>query len=360
MLLYSRYISNKILVGFAGLTTILISLIWFSRAIGFMTYVTENGIELSKFFYLFILIIPWILLFIIPISLFAAILLVYNRLLITNEITILKNSGLNKFSICKPAIPAITIAAILSFVVSFYFMPYANKEMRNLRNDLKNNYTNLSFTPGTFETLKNLTIYAKQRDENNRLSGILLHEEKSTKSSLTITAKSGNIGKESDATLLYMENGTIQKYNYLTEKSEILHFDNYVFNLTENQTGATNMRWKPKERYFSELLFPEKDASSEDLAKNRAEINRRITNPFLPIILSMIALSCILHGTFSRRGNFSNIVIAIVQASVFMVSTILIYELIESSANYIFLLYLDFVAFFVIALKLLSEKYKLK
>lgn len=360
MNLYSRYIFKKTLTGFAGIISIFVFLIWFSRAISFVRYVTENGVGLSKFFYLFVLILPWLLLIIVPISLFAAILLVYNRLISNNEITILKNSGLTKLAICRPVVGLTLLSSLFCFLLSFYLMPYSNKELRLSRSDFKNNYSNLSFNPQTFETLNELTIYAKDRDSKNNLFGILLHDERTSEYSITITARTGNIVTENNSALLYMEDGTIQKFNHQDNKSEILSFDNYVFNLTETKKSEDNMRWKSKERYLSELLNPNDDSEARDLEKYRTEIHQRYTYPLLPIVFAIIALACILRGQFSRRGNFSNLVLAIFLAISFLAITFLIYNLIESSPKLTPILYLNFLIFFMVGLIMLTANYRKK
>jgi len=353
--LYSRYIRNKTLTGFAGFISIFIFLIWFSRAISFVKYVTENGISLSRFFYLFVLILPWLLLFIVPISMFAAILVTYNRLISSNEITILKNSGLTKLTICRPVISITILSSILCFLISFYLMPYANKELRLSRLDLKNNYANLAFNPQTFETLNKLTIYSQKRDIDDNLFGILLHDERSDKYSITITSKKGNIIMEDNSALLYMENGTIQKLNYIDNTSEILNFDNYVFNLTETQKGDSKMRWKSKERYLHELLNPSDDSKEEDFKKYRTELHQRFTYPLLPIVFAALALAAILRGDFNRRGNLTNIILAVSLVVVFFTLTMVCYSLVETSAKLTPILYLNFAVFFIIGLAMLTS-----
>ncbi len=237
-------------------------------------------------------------------------------------------------------------------------MPYANKQLRLSRLDFRNNYSNLSFNPQTFETLNNLTIYAKNRDENNKLYGILLHDERSDQYSITITAKSGQIVSEANSALLYMENGSIQKLNCNNYKTEILNFDSYVFNLTETQKGDDTMRWKAKERYLHELINPNDDSEESDLRKYRAEIHERFTYPLLPIIFSLIGVSCVLRGQFRRKGNLPNIILAMVLASVFLGLVIISYGLIQSSAKFIPLLYSNFILFALISLKLLTSNYR--
>ena len=121
-MLYFNYLFKKTLYQFLAIISILVSLIWFSRAISFMKYITENGISIGKFFYLFILILPWLLIFIVPISIFIAVIMVYGKMIKSNEITILKNSGLTKFQISKPIISLAILASIFCFIISFYLM----------------------------------------------------------------------------------------------------------------------------------------------------------------------------------------------------------------------------------------------
>lgn len=327
-----------------------------------MKYVTENGVKLSQFFYLFFLILPWMLLFIVPVSLFVAILVVYNRLIYSNEITILKNSGLTKMAICRPIVKLTIACTLFCYLVSFYLMPYANKQLRLSRTDLKNNYSVISINPQTFETFNNLTIYAKERDKNNNLFGIILHDEKKdkkkkSKSSVTITARKGNIVTESNSALLYMEDGTIQKLDYETNKSEILNFDNYVFNLTETQKNSDKNRWKARERYLHELLNPdpEEEPDFNDLEKYRTEIHQRLTYPLLSIIFSILALAFILRGSFSRHGNILNIVFAASTSVTFLILVMISYSLIESTPQMTPFLYLLFILFFLIGIKMLTE-----
>ncbi len=355
MKLYSRYIFHKILIGFAGCISILISLIWFSRAISFVKYVTENGIAIDQFFYLFVLILPWLLIFIIPISLMISILIIYNRLISSNEMAILKNSGLTKFSLSKPAAYLTIFCTIFCFAISFYFMPYANKKLRLSRTDLRNNYTNLSINPQTFESLKSMTMYVKNRNEDNRLFGILLHDERAAEYSTTITAETGNIVAQDNSALLYMENGTVQKFNYSNQKSEILHFDNYVFNLTEGRESIDKFSWKSKERYLDELINYEPETPDYDIARFRTEIHQRFTYPLLPMIFATISLACIMRGSFSRRGNSSNIILAVFVSTIFLILTILLYNAMESSPKITPLLYLNFLLFFGGGLHFLHE-----
>lgn len=286
--------------------------------------------------------------------------MIYNRLIVNNEITILKNSGLTNVNIGYP-IGSIAIAATLfCFFISFFLMPYANKKLRFARQNFENNYSNLSFAKGTFETLKTLTIYIKDKDEKNRLFGILLNDKKNKETSLTITAKSGYLLFENEKLLLYMQDGTVQRFNNLTYKSEILNFDDYVFNLSESNSSTNSQsRWKPKERYLHELLNPDV-VDKEEFPKYRAELQQRLTYPLMPMILSALALACMLRGNFSRYGNNLNILLAIILGISFLSITITLYRLIEDKPHLIPLIYANLLFFLTLSFYILLSKIRIK
>lgn len=360
MKLYNKYIFYKTAAAFLLLLALLVILIWFSRTVAFVHYITENGIELQQFSLLFVLILPWLLLFIVPISLFVAVLLVYNRLLLNNEIAILQNTGLTKLKIGKPAIVVALVCVAFCFLTSFYLMPLANKEFRKIRSNFEDNYSNLSFNKGTFEKLKSLTIYVREKNEQNQLFGILLNDSRNEEVSTTITAKQGNLKSQGGSLLLYMQNGTVQRFIYKENKEEILTFDNYVVNLSDNnKVDLSQKRWKPKERFLSELINPNDNSSEGDKLQYKIELQQRLTYPLMPLVLTFIALAFVLRGDLNRRGNNLNLLFAILMAISFLSITIAIYRMLEVSLALIPLLYLHFAVFFGVSyymLKLNSYK----
>jgi lipopolysaccharide export system permease protein len=277
-------------------------------------------------------------------------------MIVDNEVTILKNCGLNKIQICRPTFKIAIFCSLFCYLISFYLMPYANKELRNAKRYLTSNYASLSFTPKTFENLNNLTIYIKDRDSDNNLVGILIHDKRPIKYSLTITAEKGYISAENNSALLYMENGTIQRFNHEQVKSEIINFDNYVFNLSDNSSIDDKKILKPRERTINELLsyndYFDDGVEPEEI---RAEIHQRLTYPLLSINLSMIGLAFILRGSFSRRGNTKNIVLAIICSASLVAITTMIYSFIVNAPQFIAALYMVMVLFFIANLRMLKK-----
>ena len=234
-------------------------------------------------------------------------------------------------------------------------MPLSNKELRRIKLDFANNYASLAFKDNSFETINNLTIYIKKKDKNNQLYGIMINDKRSLYNSMTITAQIGNVVIKENSVYLIMKNGTVQRYNYKKKNSEILRFDDYIYNLTNNKNSVADIKWKGKEKYFHELFYPEDDISQKEYGKIQSEIHERITYPIMSIVLTLLAITCILCKEFSRRDNAKNIFFTIILAILYMLSMIIIYDLIEVNSYYAILLYLIIIFCIIVCCKLLSD-----
>jgi lipopolysaccharide export system permease protein len=359
MKLYNLYLARKIISYFLVTLLTLILLIWFTKAIPFIRFITEKGIDIADFLNLLILVLPWLLLIIIPISLFAAVVISYNQMLSHNEIVILKNSGLDNLKLARPAIFTAFICCLICYFISFFLMPFANKKLRTARTNFGHNYANLVISPGIFESLNRLTIYVKNRDDNNKLSGILIYDGRHSEYSTTITAQSGvlNQGEQSEGSiLLYLNKGTVEKSDRITHKTDILNFDSYVVNLSDNNQPIGNIPWKASERYIGELLNPDEKASARDLGNYYIELHQRITYPLLSLILVLIATATILSNKFSRYGNLAHSLKASLFAAIFIGLFMFGYNLIEYSSTLTPLVYLNLLIFVMLSFHSLKPK----
>jgi len=354
--LYNLYIIRKIAGYFLVVLGVLILLIWFSKAISLIRFITEKGVSVGDFLSLFILIVPWLLMAIIPISLFIAVLFAYNQMLSHNEVIILENAGLDKFTLSKPAMFVASICCLICYFISFFLMPYANKKLRNIKTDFEYNYANLLISPATFENLKNLTIYVETRDSANKLSGILIYDDRSTEYSTTLTAKSGILNQEGNSILLYLNDGTAQRFNYKSNKSDILHFDSYIFSLNDDKQVNIIHEWSANERYLSELINPSKKLSEKDLVNYYVELHQRITYPLLSMVFTLIACAFILSGKFKRHGNLKHNITALFVTIIFMGFLMSGYSAMRKFTQLTPLIYIDILIFIIISFWMLKPK----
>ena len=77
----NTYIAKQIVVGFLLVSFSLMSIIWLTQSLRFVDLITNKGIAVSLFVKMTSLLMPRIFTILSPISLFAAVLFVYNRML---------------------------------------------------------------------------------------------------------------------------------------------------------------------------------------------------------------------------------------------------------------------------------------
>lgn len=355
--LYQKYIFKNLTVNFLVITLFFIVMIWFTRLVSFARYITENGVEISKVLKLFILILPQILIFIIPISLLLSIIITYNRLYSKNEIVILKNSSLTNFKIATPAIILSILLSLFCYYLAMDMMPKFNKQIRLFRFEIFSSYSKLKINPQTFEKFNNVTIYSKYRDQNNILQGILVSDERLYDKLITITAKYGKIKIEDGQILLEMEQGTAQQFYRKNLRSDILYFDKYILNLSNNNSDTDNkINWKVQEMTISELLSYQETADEKNIKKYQAEIHQRLTYPLFSLIISLTATSSMLSGSFNRKKTLlKNILLASILSTLFIIISLVAIDLIIKNLSFFIIIYINIAIFATIAIIRLQE-----
>ena len=98
------YIAKQIIVGFLLVSFSLMSIIWLTQSLRFVDLITNKGIAVSLFAKLTSLLMPRIFTILCPISLFAAVLFVYNRMLSDRELVVMKAAGITPWQNAKPAV----------------------------------------------------------------------------------------------------------------------------------------------------------------------------------------------------------------------------------------------------------------
>lgn len=121
-------------------------------------------------------VLPFSLMFTIPFSFLAAVMLVFGRLSADNEVLSMRMSGQ---SLWRIALPVFAVAAIFSgfcFWLNAEMAPQAKSRVRNLLMDAVKEDPNKFLDPGVVQTqLKDKRIYVRDRKENT-LYGLHIHD----------------------------------------------------------------------------------------------------------------------------------------------------------------------------------------
>ena len=296
-----RYIAAQILTGLLVVSLVLLGIAWFSQIIRLLSYLVNNNLSMMTFLRMTSLLLPDLIVIIMPVSLFAVVLFVYNRLISDKELVIMEASGLTPRRLARPALRVALAIAAASYFITLYLSPVYSVKYRNFIFEARNDLSALLIKEGEFNQLtQGVTIYVKSA-ANNVLSDIFITDSRVEGSSRTIIAQRGVVTATKNNIILALENGSVQ------EKAK----DKYTFGSFERYTAdlgviaaSEGRKPRPDELGFFDLVYARElgfAANDGAYARYLAELHKRLLSPLCNIILVLVALLSALKSPLNRR-----------------------------------------------------------
>jgi lipopolysaccharide export system permease protein len=245
---------------------------------------------------------------VVPIGLFLAIMLGLGRLYHESEMAAIQSCGVGPGGLYRPvAVLGVLIAGLLAWL-SFWAVPQAAARAAEIRAEAARDAQFGLLEPGRFRTIGsgNVVFYAERVDENGVLYNVNVfvdhssddEEERKLEIWRATRAEQRGAGRADQLFVLY--DG--ERYEGIPGSAEfrIMRFSEggYPIRLGALDGGAR----KPATRPTAELL------NSNDAA-DRAELEWRLSNPVMALILMIMAVP--LARLRPRQGRFGKIGIAI-------------------------------------------------
>ena len=316
MRIIDLYIFWQTFVATIFVTLVLAALVFLTQSIRFLDLVINAGASGLMIWAQTFLYLPGFFEIILPISMVASVLFIYNRLTMDSELVVLRALGFSPLRLARPAILLSSALGILLFVIMGWVAPTSKSEALVMRQNIKAQMSSLIFREGVFnEAGKDLMVYIRDRDTKGELHGLIIHDARdSTKSPSTIIAGRGILVSTSNGQQVLVYDGSRQDRDPKTGILRRLDFDRYTIDLPEEKK-TNDARWKePDERTTDDLFYSMTNKSQEDSASRRAfrvEIQKRFLAPFLVPGFALIGLSLLLIGNHDRRGQNSRVLIAV-------------------------------------------------
>lgn len=325
------------------IAVILAVIVFLTQSLRFLELVLNAGSSGSAFWMLTMLALPRFFEVILPISIMAATLFIYNKMTVDSEITAMRATGYSSFSLGRPTIILAVLITMLLWGVAMWITPLSIAKMQKMRTELTTEFSSILFREGVFNQLGNgLTVYIKERTATGELAGLMIYDTRDeTKPPSTILAKRGIIVANRDIQQVIVFEGSRQEFNPESGILQRLAFERYTIDLPSN--SATDVRWsEPEERTITQLLKPDLQDMNDlqNLREFNVEIHRRIASPLLAMAYSLIALSLLLLGPVERRGQSKRIVAAIITVMLIQGLFLASYNIAKNSNAGIVLMYL--------------------
>jgi lipopolysaccharide export system permease protein len=314
MRLLGRYVFRQtagalllILISLTGVT-------WIAIALRQLELMTTQGQDVVRFLGMTTLAIPSLLAFIAPVALLISSIHVLNKLNGDSELIVMTAGGMPVWALLKPFGLLALLVALAVSAVNHVAGPWSQRTLKDMVVQVRTDFMSQVLQPWRFSSPEaKLTVHIRDRAPNGDLLGLLLHDARDPKQVVTYLAERGQILKQGTAVFLRMEKGHVLRKLDNEPSPQIISFQSYPvdMNRLEQRVDAVPVL-RPRERYTTDLLYPDKDDPQykTGAARFKSELHERLSNPLYAFAFVLIVLACMGQAQTTRSNRMQAIVTA--------------------------------------------------
>jgi lipopolysaccharide export system permease protein len=255
----------------------------------------------------------------IPIAFLFGVLVAVGRMSADSEVTAMRALGISFGQVAMPLLLLALLASVATGVLLYEIEPLARRQLRAVFSEIASRGGVIE--AGHFNRLdreEGRLLFVEERDEQNRLSGVLISDRTDPKQPFTVVAQRGRFSfdAENASAHLELENGDIHfesvdsgldQYRRISFAS----FD-YAFDMSAI-LGAGPTRIKPKEMSTDRILEviehfdshdgePPEDARIKTKQHYEIQLHRRLALPAAPLLFALIGVPLGLRRSRGARS----------------------------------------------------------
>jgi lipopolysaccharide export LptBFGC system permease protein LptF len=246
-----------------------------------MELIVTKGVPGRYALELFVLYLPAVLAYDVPMALMVGTLMAFGRLSSDSEITAMKATGTSFLSLMTPSVVFACIFAVGMFFFNDLVLPEANHRFKNLLLDIQNKRPDVSLRPGVWITdFAPYEIYIEEMDDRDMtLTGVKINIPRGGTLEKQISAAHGVLETgEGGLVRLLLSDGTIQITPPGSDSFQTLKFAHYVIDINADTELTREEREQRSDREMSVAMMTERVNESlldEYLLYRAAEIRKR-------------------------------------------------------------------------------------
>src|SRR3546814_3504831 len=138
------------------------------------------------------MLMPTCLSIVLPIAAFAGTVFVYNELTNDREVVVLAAAGLTPLRLAMPALMVAIATTALTYLMTLYLVPMSYRGFKELQFQIRHNFDHLVLREGEFRSFGDgITVYVRAREDQGQLAGIVVHDQRDPKRTITLVAERG-------------------------------------------------------------------------------------------------------------------------------------------------------------------------
>jgi len=307
-----RYIFKEIAFPFILVLFVLTFVLLMGKILQIMDLMVNKGISVIDILHLVVLIMPYFMLFTIPIAVLVSILMAMGRFSQDNEITALKASGVSLSQIYYPVAIFSLLAFIFTIVIGYFLVPQSNFATKRLLFELASQNASIGIKEKVFNAdFKGLLVYANSiPPDGGYMEGVMISDSRILGEQNTILAKKAFLVADPKLMIvkLRLENGSIHTVSADMKNYRKVDFQTYDINLDLSTTlgSFTEENKSSTEMTMTELLERMKrpGLKDSDVRELAIEVHKKFSIPLSCIFFALIALPLGIksHRAVKSRG----------------------------------------------------------
>jgi len=312
-LIIARYLNKQVLKSNLVVLVVLLLLFEGQRFVYNLSGAAQGKYSSDLVLTLLVLHTPVFISYLLPLSMFIALLITLGKLHADSEMTIIRACGVSNLQILKHFIPYMLLITLFTAYLTLFQAPLAVFTQQELFKEQKKKGDLNLITPGRFQQSSdgNKIIYVEKMDNNEQMKGIFFvqqNEDKDYDFSLLIADKGSYWSDDNEQNFLALEDG----YQY------------------QGSPGSNELRTLSFEQYFLELRTKADDSEIDELTakstaqlfnetspESNAEIQWRLSAPLSIPLLMILAIP--LARVQPRQGKFGKLLPGIMTYIVYMI-----------------------------------------
>lgn len=341
---FSRYVFRQAAAAFLLILLSLCSIVWIALALRQLNVVTSQGQDSLMLVKITTLALPNLMAIIAPVAFLIAALHTLNRLNTDSELIVMTASGATIWSAARPLLFLALLVTVGLGVINHLAQPWSFRVLKDLMIQVRTDLLTQVIQPGRFSSPEpDLTFHIRERSFNGELLGLVMHDTREKERAQSYLAERGVIVKQDNTAYLVMSSGHIIRRADPQNPPQIVAFDKYAVDLDRFEPrGKAAEEWRPRERYFNELLSTDPNCRicQSQAGKFRAEFHERIATLLYPFAFALIITAFVGQARSTRSTRMESLIIAFVAAAGLRLGGLAVNNLVTANAMFVPVMYL--------------------
>jgi lipopolysaccharide export system permease protein len=298
-LIIYRYLLLEILAPFGVSLLGLTAIVFLGRLMKITQMIVVKGVGLAEVLQTCLFLLPYLMVFTLPMAATVGILLSLTRLSVDREVMALKTAGMSFAQMLPPILGFSLAAAGMTLMLTVFGSPYGQQATRDLLNNVAKKRADLGLQEQVFNTdFQGLMLFANQvSSHGGGLKGIFVYDFRDRENPSTVYAQSGQLSYDEGQETMMMELSDGYVFRWGEEEKglnrwQVVDFKSYQLPLQLFSFGLKGGGRSESEMSLRELWsrLSQEQVGTDPYNRAVVELNQRFAMPVGALILCLIAM----------------------------------------------------------------------